>query len=38
MAKQIFYSVHGIGVSIWEQFHTTVEWCPTIIPAEEGER
>ena len=27
----------GIGTSIWEQFRTTVEWCPTVIPAEEGE-
>lgn len=23
--------------SIWNQFKTTVEWCPTIIPTEEGE-
>lgn len=22
--------------SIWNQFKTTVEWCPTIITAEEG--
>lgn len=22
--------------SIWNQFKTTVEWCPTITPAEEG--
>ena len=27
----------GIGKSIWHQFRTTVEWTPTIIPAEEGE-
>ena len=24
----------GIGTSIWDQFRTTVEWCPTIIPAD----
>ncbi|MBO5967317.1 MAG: hypothetical protein J6S14_02330 [Clostridia bacterium] len=27
----------GVGESIWHHFRTTVEWTPTIIPAEEGE-
>lgn len=27
----------GIGVSIWNQFKTTVEWSPIVIPAEGGE-
>lgn len=25
----------GIGVSVWHQFKTTVEWSPIVIPAEE---
>mgnify|MGYP006958217385 CR=1 FL=1 len=27
----------GIGVSIWHQFKTTVEWSPIVIKSEEGE-
>ena len=27
----------GIGVSIWHQFKTTVEWSPIVIKADEGD-
>ena len=27
----------GVGESIWNQFRTTVEWTPTVLPAEDGE-